>query len=128
MTRLKLMIVRTFKPSDLEQIEELHRKFQSEAFSMPDIAEAYATALVEVEGRILGFGLLRNISESIMLMDLSIPKRIRSVVLSELIKESIRNSKHEFVHSFVQDDSFETVLKKHFGYVECKGKALALET
>jgi hypothetical protein len=122
------MIIRTYGPADLQQLEEIHRKFHTEDFPMPDITEAYATALVEVEGKILGFGLLRNISESIMLLDLSLPKRIKSVVLSELIKESIRNSKHDFVHSFVGDESFEKVLKNHFGYVDCKGKSLVLET
>jgi hypothetical protein len=122
------MIVRTFQESDLDQIRELHRRFQSDSFDMPDIAEAYATALVEFEGRVLGFGMLRNITESIMLMDLSLPKRIRAVVLSELIKEAVRNSRADFVHSFVQEKSFEEVLKKRFGYVECKGKALALGT
>lgn len=121
------MIVREYKESDLEQIERLHKLFQTENFEMPDISAAYATALVESNGRILGFGMLRDITESIMLMDLSLPKRIRGMVLSELIKESVRKSKSDFLHSFVQDPPFEKVLKNHFGYIDCKGKALALE-
>ena len=119
-------MIREFKEKDLEQIEKIRSQFHS--FPLPDIAEAYANAVVEVNGRVLGFGVNRYITESIMILDLSLPMRAKSFVLSELIRESVRKSKQDFIHSFVESPTFEEVLKKHYGYKPCKGVALCLET
>lgn len=94
---------------------------------MPQIAEAYATAVVEQDGKILGFGMLRDITESIMILDLSLSARAKHDVLTELVKESIIRSHHGIIHSFVENPTFDEVLKKHYGYRACKGAALCLE-
>lgn len=121
-------MVREFKERDLREIERIHALFHGDNFPMPNIAEAYANAVVELDGRVLGFGINRYITESIMILDLSLPLRIKSIVLSELIKESVRKSKQDLIHSFVESPTFEQVLKKHYGYKPCKGAALCLET
>lgn len=120
-------MIRTFKSSDLDEIRKIHSQFHERGFSMPKIAEAYANAVVEEDGKILGFGMLRDITESIMILDLSLPIRVKAKVLSQLVQESVMKSHHNHVHSFVELPTFEQVLKKHFGYQNCKGSALCLE-
>lgn len=96
---------------------------------MPDVAEAYADIVVEDGGKILGYGQNREITEAIMLLDLSLPLRVRRAALSEMIKESLYRASqrgHNQIHSFVQDPNFESALKKHFGYKDTKGKALVM--
>lgn len=121
------MKIREFKKSDIREIEEIHAKYHSRGFSMPQIANAYATAIVEDNDKVLGFGLVRDITESIMILDLSLPLRTKSQVLSELVKESVMKSHHNHIHSFVENPTFGEVLKKHYGYKPCKGEALCLE-
>lgn len=121
------MNVRRFKQSDLEEISKIHSKFHEQGFTMPEVAEAYANAVIEENGKILGFGLLRDITESIMILDLSLPMKTKSLVLSELVKESVLMSRHRHIHSFVESETFEKTLKKHYGYKPCKGAALCLE-
>lgn len=121
-------MVREFRESDLAEIRKIHSQYHEQGFTMPEISEAYANAVVEQDGKVLGLGILRDITESIMILDLSLAARVKSRVLSELVKESVMKSHHNNVHSFVESASFENVLKKHYGYKTCKGSALCLET
>ena len=121
------MMVRRFNEADLKQIEKIHSQFHEKNFTLPDVSKAYADAVVERDGQILGFGILRTITESIMILDLSLPQREKIETLSQLIKESIMMSQDDSIHSFVENPTFEEVLKKHYGYKSCKGSALYLE-
>ena len=122
------MTIREFKKSDVQEIEKIHSRFHQDGFNMPEIANAYATAIVEDNDKILGFGMVRDITESIMILDLSLPLTTKTEVLTELIKESVRKSHHPFIHSFVENQIFDMMLKKRYGYKPCKGAALCLET
>lgn len=123
------MIIRPFKESDVGAIERIHEKFHSYGFSMPDISEAYAHVVAEEDGQVLAYGQIRDITESIMVLDHSIQKRKRVEALAGLMREAIfsaTNRGADQIHAFVQDQSFEDVLKRKFGYKECKGKALVM--
>jgi hypothetical protein len=123
------MEVRVFRQSDLSDIEKLHQVYQKNNFSLPKIAEAYADIVVEEEGKILGYGQNRDITEAIMLLDLSLPLRVRGRALSAMIRESVYRASlkgHDQIHAFVQDSNFERALKNHFGFKDTKGKALVM--
>lgn len=122
-------MIRQFRASDLEQIRQLHEKFQADNFSMPEIVDAYADIVVEEDGKILGYGQNREITEAIMLLDLSLPLRMRGKALAEMIRESMFRASlkgQNQIHAFVQDTSFEHALKRHFGFKDTKGKALVM--
>lgn len=122
-------MIRQFRASDLDQIKQLHEKFQVGNFSLPEIAEAYADIVVEQDGKIIGYGQNREITEAIMLLDLDLPLRMRGKALAAMIRESMFKASlkgHDQVHVFVQDNGFEKALKRHFGFKETKGRALVM--
>ena len=123
------MLVRPFMRSDLDQIEKIHEQYHSQGFGMPDVADAYAHVVCELDGKILAYGQVRDITESIMLLDHSLEKRVKIECLRQLMREAIFSAskrEHDQIHAFVQDPSFELVLKRQFGYKDCKGKALVM--
>jgi hypothetical protein len=124
-------IVREFNEKDLEQIEEIHRKFHAQHFSFPEIANAYARIVVSDGNKILGYGQIKDLTEAEMILDLSLPVKTREFVLTELIREAVFSSKkhrnEEHIHSFVTNPRFGSILQKHYGFRECKGKALVKE-
>lgn len=123
-------MIRTYLPSDLDRVKELHRKFYPDEFELPDIERAFAAFVVERDGRMLGVGMVRQLAETIMLMDKSISMREKMTTIHQVVVESLfQTALHGYDqgHVFIQDPHFKDVLIKHFGLRQCKGEALVLD-
>jgi len=119
------MIIRPYKKGDEEELSKLMSQHN---FNFP-LTNLLSIFVVEDEGRIIAWGVLKQFVEAIFMPDKTAQKRdiIESLKLlnTECLNQS-RLNKIEQVHSFITDEKFQEVLIKHFGYGECTGKALFL--
>lgn len=114
--------VRTEDGSEIERLISQHN------FPYPE-GPVITKAIVEKDGKVVAFGLVRFIAEEIMIMDQDCSDRDKSEILQLLHKQAIQGcltNGIEEIHAFVQDEHFIEVLKKHYGYKDCKGKAIVM--
>lgn len=121
------MRIRQFNVGDLDRVREIHSRCHEKGFGFPDFERIIAAAVVEdSEGRIAALGMIRPIAETIMILDLAEPLKTKARALELLIEEGdyVAN-KHGFnqTHAFVEGPHVD-ILKKHFGFRNCKGQAL----
>lgn len=118
------MILRPFKVGDEERLQELMSQHN---LDIP-LTNLLSVFVVEDEGKIIAWGMLKQFVEAIFMPDKTGPKRDIVESLKLLNKECLRqsrNNKVDQVHSFVSDN-FKEILIKHFDYGECTGNALYL--
>lgn len=123
--------LRSYKPSDLNRIREIHQQYHEKGFEFPDIERAITKAVVtNRDEEVIAFGVARTIAESIMILDPSQSLREKTKALEMLIRHGIFGCElagYDQLHAFVQDEHFKQVLEKHFAFRECVGKALVLD-
>lgn len=119
------MIIRNLEHRDHDRIEEI---LSQHNFNYPD-GPHISSAVVESSSGIVAFGAVRLITEAVLIMDKNAKLREKDVVLQLLhgkaIQDTVKSGFKE-LHVFVQDDNFKSVLKKHYGYRDCKGQALVM--
>ena len=95
-------------------------------FQLPK--ELLTAAVVEEDEKIIAFGMLRTLSEAILICGGS--KRDKILSLIYLINQCINDANDlglSQVHIFVKDNSFAEILIHKFGFREEIGKTLVLE-
>lgn len=122
------MTVRNFSINDVSAFETLHK--ENSDFPLPDISNKlyFSHKVVEVNGRVAAFGLLRLTSEAILIMDQSLPRLQRLKVILSIINAMIDELKAfdvDEVHTYVGDERTVHLLNR-LGFVECQGKNLVL--
>jgi hypothetical protein len=112
---------------DLPQLQEIHAKFYANEFPIEDLTNRFfETIVVEENGKIISACALRTLIEAVMITDKSSSARARRDALVQILIKSLLvagQTGHNSVQAFVQDDNWEKQLK-HYGFRECKGKAL----
>lgn len=119
------MEIREPRHGDKERIEEILSQHNFEFPSGPIIVHA----ICEDDGEIVAYGVVRLIAEEVMIMDKNLSNKSKSKVLELLHQRAIQGSTEagfDQLHAFVQDEHFIEVLKKHYGYKDCKGKAIVM--
>src|SRR5690348_4840229 len=119
------MILRELRPEDLEKLNAING-YENQIDIALD-ANTLSGAIVEdTKGRIISGGIIRSISEVILVTDKNINSISRIKALNELLKYgeyvSKKNGRNE-IHAFVIDKRFENFLIK-FGFREANGKCL----
>ena len=64
------MIIRPVRNGDLKQIDEIYLKHHKDKIQLPDLENQITSAVVENQGRVVGFGIVKIFAEAIMLLDL----------------------------------------------------------
>ena len=122
------MILRAFTQRDVETIVALHDKHFKNEFELPEFDKFVSCIAAEDDGELIAAGGIRTISELVIIPDMSksLFKRKRAYLsLLQVGKELSRSYGYDQLHAFVQGDRWTQALK-HFGFTDCKGKALVM--
>jgi len=124
------MKIRPVKRDDLERIDEIYRQGHDEHFSLPELKNTVTSAIVEKDGIVLGFGVVKLYAEAIMVLDLNKSKLERVDALETLLHEAHRGCEEWGItqlHVYVQDPMLQRLLCKRFGFKVAEGVALVKE-
>lgn len=120
------MQIRPARHEDVPRILEINKQND---FPLPKFDNLLTQAVITEDDKIVAFGMVKAFAEAILILDHTQSKRIQVRALQELMLEAIRGSyQHKMVqlHCFIKDEEFETLMKKHYGFEDCSGKALVL--
>ena len=124
------MVIRSVKRGDVERIDEIFRQGHDDDFSLPDLSMQITNAVVEKDGKVIGFGVVKIYAEAIAVLDLAESKADRFEALQMLLAEAFRACEEEKIpqlHVYVQDSNFQRILEKRFGFKIATGVALVRE-
>lgn len=100
-------------------------------YPFPDFNNIIRVAVIEDEdGNIVAAGFIKRFVEAAFMPDNTKPKKVIVESLKLLQDFGIETAKElgiDQLHSFVWHEGFDEILKKHFNYSECRGKALFLD-
>jgi hypothetical protein len=120
---------RELQPGDSLVIDGIYEKFHRDGFGIPSRTHLVTEGVAENESGVIAYGMVKLFCEAIMVLDLDQPDREKISAIRELMSVAIMDSTKlgaEQLHVFVQNPNFAEVLKKHFGFMPCKGEALVL--
>lgn len=119
--------MRSLQEKDLVQLRKIHEEHFAGEFIFPDFMQNNLSAFViEEDNEIILGGMVKLITESILITDMSKPPRFRrEALLRALDYSTYTNHKfnHDQLHCFVQDEQFSKQLEK-YGFEPVRGKAL----
>jgi hypothetical protein len=113
------------------EFEEIRTKHQTQHdFPLPDYDKFIAHAVAESDSKVVAYAGIKPIYELILSLDTSVPMREKVLAVRDLMQHGIfvaGNHNIPVFHAFVDEPNFIQMLKKSFGFRDCKGKALYLE-
>jgi hypothetical protein len=118
------MILRRPTVEDTPQILELDKKY-----SVPIPVDFYHAAVIEKDGKIVAFGVLRSILEGMMIVTGS-PRQVIecTTMLMNQAKVDSKGLKFDQIYTFVEkDETFGRVLTEVCGMREFPGKFFVLD-
>lgn len=123
------MTIRPFKFEDLEAIRSLGERYSD--FPFPDVNDPLYTVkeVAEVDGKIIGAGLLRMTSEAVLILDLKCPQIQRAYAIERLLYTGIQKSQIDEIHTFLTGEmahNFASFLRRKFGFEDVRGIPLVL--
>lgn len=126
-------MIRQITSDDVDAIRSLHERFAK--FPLPNLVDKqyFCRKACEVDGKLVGFGLLRYTSEAIIVLDESLQRRVRVIAVEDLLRAGIFECQRhgvDEIHAFLTGDfseSFARILKEKFGFVDSTGIPLFLE-
>ena len=122
--------IRSINANDFRQIEEIHKQFYADQFTLPDFIKNYICAFViEDEGEILVAGGVRAIAESVIMTNKNTDIKGRREALYNMLTAVAHVTKlaeYDQVHAFIQDDKWKHHLI-NVGFRPTKGQALYLD-
>lgn len=116
-----MIIVRHPRGEDWEQIQKLNSSqgdFRLTTFENPIIDR-----IVLVDDKIIAYGIVKHMSEAVMLVNSDAPKITRSKAMRELMNYAEMGAKRagcEQLHCFVASESVAKILEKKFGFIRSK--------
>lgn len=124
------MMVREYRPSDLDNLKEIHSKYFKDEFVLPNFLSNYLCAVtVEDNQGLITVGGIRNIAEVVAVTNKTKTVRIRREALLALLQALgyvARQFNHNQIHAFIQDPIWKQQLIRT-GFNPTKGDALVLE-
>jgi len=126
--------IRNLLANDLVEVKKLHDR-SAASFSFPDFSNNLycCNKVVEDErGNIIGVGIVRLTSESILILDKTRERTTRSCAIKMLIdrmKKEVKSLGMDETHVFISNDNraLKSLLCRHFGFVPCKDRSLFLQ-
>lgn len=120
------MILRSIVNEDFDKLNEI-KGYEGQEEIRNDSNTITGAIVEDIEGKIISGGVIRNISEIVLVTDRNFHSRKRLDALDELLKfgvyASIKMDRHD-LHAFVQDKKFSEILIKKFGFKEAIGRCL----
>ena len=124
---------RPLQKSDLPKLAELHSA--NSHFPLPDLENklyCYAQAVLDERGAIVGIGLVRLTSESILIMGRTQPKttQVRALrLLMDSMQKEVKQLGMDETHAFIgeYDSKLRSLLKRIYGFVDCKARSIYLQ-
>lgn len=117
--------IRPLKVNDYPRIAEI---LEQHDFELPD-GRAIVQAVIEEDDKIIAYGVTRVLAENVMILDKNCSDRQKYEAIKLLHERAIFGCESlgiRHLHAFVEDPHFVEILKKHYGYSDCVGKAIVL--
>jgi N-acetylglutamate synthase-like GNAT family acetyltransferase len=123
------MIIRNIRNADVPQVRKLCEEYRKTGFSMPEPGSIFADALIEHDGKVLGYGVLKHLAEAIMVLDHSVGVKERGEALTLLIQEAVKEASKKGLLEVqaVCEPKFAGVMKRHYGFQKLQGEVLILD-
>ncbi len=130
---MKKLTVRQLRPDDVPKLLEAYRKKVGAPF--PDLTNQlyFCSKIVEDEnGNIIGAGIVRLTTESILVVNDSQPKtaRVRAIKkLVDVLKSDVSAFGMDETHAFIAEEDYalRLLLKRLFCFADCKNRAVYLQ-
>jgi hypothetical protein len=123
------MNIRTYYPSDLPKLAEIHQKYYSEEFHIGDFFNhPFAQLVVEENGNIIAAASIREILEIVAITNKDFSPRKRRMALLNILQGCMftaARTNFNQLHAFIQNDTWQKQLSK-YGFKPTKGQALVL--
>lgn len=116
--------------TDATEISRIWEEGYKGDFSLPDLTNSVTFAVVEHEGKVIAFGVVKVYAEAIMIIDQAKSNRIKSEAMKLLLDKAEKDcKKHKItqLHTFIKDESFADILIKHFNFIKIKTVGLLKE-
>lgn len=120
---------RLVQHSDIPKIQHIYAKHHMESFGLFNTNGNLASGVYENGGEVIAYGMIKQLAEAILVMDLDLSARKRVKALLNLIQFAINKSKEadlQQLHAFVKDERFANILRKDFGFVDVRDVPLVL--
>lgn len=124
------MKLRRTTPSDLERIDRIYKNGHDDKFALPNLDNAITHAVIEKDGKVIGFGVVKLYAECIAILDLDESKIVRLLALDKLLSEAFRGCEEnglDQMHAYVQDLGMARLLIQKYGFKKATGVALVKE-
>lgn len=113
---------------NIERLKEIHEKHFKGEFDFPNFCSKYLAlwSINDENDKVICAGGIRSIAESVIITDLSLPRRTRVKALQmmhEITTHNVSRLDYEEFHVFIQDENYERQLIKS-GFVPTRGKCL----
>lgn len=115
-----MIILRDFYESDIPGISEIHERQPN--LGVPSLDHVFINKTIEQDGKILGYGVVKQFAEAVLILDHSLDKRTKA----EAVKQSMRIAIHgaemlnlEQLYITTPYEGFSKVIQKHYNFVEC---------
>lgn len=111
--------LRAFRSSDVEEIDRIWREYHANDFSVPDRSNMVIDAVVESDGKVVGYGQVKLFAEFMLILDKSASQRDRVEAIKLLMLEAFRGARTadlKRVYCFIKDPDFATLIGRHFDF------------
>lgn len=115
------VVIRDLERSDIERLRAMH----DDAFPFPDLSNPryLIQKAIDVEGELIGSGIVRLTSEAILILDKTTPRVTRVKATQAIVNSLMRTAKLKGLdecHAFVREPNIERLLKT-LGFENSKG-------
>lgn len=123
------ILVRGPRASDVEAIRALRKKYHDDGFDFPAGDQIFTDQVVEVDGKIVAYGVLKILAEAILIMDHSMPQKVKVQALTLLIQEAVKQAHIKKIREVqaVCEPRFSALMKKQFGFQQLQGETIVLD-
>lgn len=107
------------RPSDLPLIDSFWKKHHREKFGVPSMANVIEGKVLEQDGVVIGFGMVKLFAEGIIILDKDahLTSRAKGIIVGiEHALDVVKQAGLEQFHIFTDDPHYIEVLQKHWGF------------
>lgn len=115
-----MVTVRPFRVTDITAIDDIYKR-QPE-LGVPSLRNVIINRVVEVNGKVIGYGVVKKFAEGVLILDQTQPKRVKAEAIRELMDLSINACiAHESEQYYITTsyEGFAHVLENSFGFKKC---------
>jgi hypothetical protein len=115
------MELRSFRWSDTPAISKIWEDHHSDYYGLPNRRSSIVDAVVEDNGKIVGYGQVKLFAEAMLFLDKSASLRSRVNAFRMLILEGFRGTERagiQEIYAFVTDPDFALIMQKHFKFYQ----------